>query len=114
MFEVVYKTNSQTDACPCFRVFCMKYNSCLILFAGIEEKSTMISYRLGEQLSSGQRVEVNIPLIETSWTSNENSLIDQMQFQSKCSLKDLKLILHSVKKIFVVVCFIVIVMYSRL
>ena len=74
----------------------------------------MISYKLGEQLSSGQRVEVNIPLIETSWTSNENSLIDQTQFQSKCSLKNLKLILHSVKKIFVVVCYIVVVMYSRL
>ena len=74
----------------------------------------MISYKLGEQLSSGQRVEVNIPLIETSWTTNENSLIDQVQFQSKYSLKNLKLILHSVKKIFLVVCFIVIVMYSRL
>ena len=61
----------------------------LILFAGIEENSTMISYKLGEQLSSGQRVEVNVPLIETSWTNNENSLIDQMQFQSKCSLKNL-------------------------
>ena len=75
----------------------------------------MISYKLGEQVSSGQRVEVNIPLIETSWTSNENSLIDQVQFQSKCSLKnDLKLILHSVKKIYVVVCYIVVVIYSRL
>ena len=78
----------------------MKYNIFLILFAGIEENSTMISYKLGEQLSSGQRVEVNIPLIETSWTTNENSLIDQVQFQSKYSLKNLKLMLHSVKNFF--------------
>ena len=64
------------------------YNLFLILFAGIEENSTRISYKLGEQLASGQRLEVNIPLIETSWTTNENSLIDQVQFQSKCSLKN--------------------------
>ena len=52
--------------------------------AGSEQNSTTLSYILRQQLSEGQRLEVNVPLIETYWTTDGNSQIDRTQFQSKC------------------------------
>ena len=79
-------------------MFEIQHCSCFI--TGVEQNSTTVSYKLSQQLSAGQRLEVNIPLIETYWTTDENSLIDQIQFQSKCNSFNSRMALRLLKKEF--------------
>ena len=82
---MIHRISTQRGVCRGFRVFLPEMRNHYSYFiAGDERNSTMKSYKLNRQISAGQRVEFNIPLKETYWAADGDSLIDQTQFQSKC------------------------------